>query len=143
MVGNCIGERNKGKFYAYIWIQAIQLLVGVTLTSLVLDKIMVKESKEKLDRFFALYFGMEILICALFLLFVSALLVLHTYLIGQGLTSWEYFSWMKITYMKVWPRKYGSPFSQGSFIDNFKDYFSPINQYSAIQWKMPSSLPKI
>ncbi len=64
--------------------------------------------------------------CLLLAAFVGVLIVLHTYLISRGLTSWEYFSWMKITYMKVWPRKYGSPFTRGTISENFKEYFTPI-----------------
>lgn len=52
--------------------------------------------------------------CLVLAAFVGVLIVLHTYLISRGLTSWEYFSWMKITYMKVWPKKYGSPFTRGT-----------------------------
>lgn len=35
------------------------------------------------------------------------------------MTSWEFFSWFKITYLKVWPKKYGSPFKQSSKFENF------------------------
>jgi hypothetical protein len=57
------------------------------------------------------------------LAFIGALIIFHTYLIGKGLTSWEYLSWMNITYLKVWPRKYGSPFSQGSFSANVYRFY--------------------
>jgi len=50
-------------------------------------------------------------LCIIVALFTAALLILHTYLASKNLSSWEYFSWMKITYMKIWPRKYGSPFA--------------------------------
>jgi hypothetical protein len=51
------------------------------------------------------------------------LILLHTYLATKGLTSWEYFRWMKITYMKLWPKKYGSPFTRGTRLQNFKAVF--------------------
>jgi hypothetical protein len=70
--------------------------------------------------------------------FVGVLIALHTYLISKGLTSWEYFSWMKITYMKVWPPKYGSPFTRGTVLKNFKEYFTPIKSQFATVWRMPS-----
>lgn len=51
------------------------------------------------------------LVCIGFSIFVLPLSVFHTYLISVNLTSWEFLSWMRITYLKVWPKKYGSPFS--------------------------------
>jgi hypothetical protein len=55
-----------------------------------------------------------LLVCVAFTLFVLPLSVFHTYLISVNLTSWEFLSWMRITYLKVWPKKYGSPFSLGT-----------------------------
>jgi hypothetical protein len=31
-------------------------------------------------------------------------------------------SWMRITYLKVWPKKYGSPFNNG-ISENLKKFF--------------------
>ena len=53
------------------------------------------------------------LICTAFTLFILPLNVFHIYLACVNLTSWEYLSWMRITYLKIWPKKFGSPFSQG------------------------------
>jgi hypothetical protein len=55
-----------------------------------------------------------------FFFMVASLLVFHTYLASRNLTTWEFLSWMKVSYMKVWPKKYGSPFSRGSKRENFK-----------------------
>lgn len=49
----------------------------------------------------------------LFLLFVAYLLIFHTYLALSNTTTWECLSWSKISYLKEWPRKYGSPFNIG------------------------------
>ena len=81
-VGNCIGERNKVKFYVYLWIQMIQLVLGATLATLLLVKILNKNDIGKKDRFFAVFTGIETLVCALLGLFVGVLLFLHTYLIS-------------------------------------------------------------
>ena len=50
-------------------------------------------------------------VCLALSVSLAILLGLHTYLAMNGLTSWEFFSWMNISYLKAWPRKYGSPFS--------------------------------
>jgi palmitoyltransferase len=55
--------------------------------------------------------GVAVGLCALVVCFTFVLLVLHSYLAALNLSSWEYFSWNKITYLKIWPKKYGSPFS--------------------------------
>jgi len=80
-----------------------------------------------------------------FSFFVAALIFLHTLLATKSLSSWEYFSWMKITYLKVWPKKYGSPFSKGSKTANFKSFCSnPFGSRTyAYPWRMPTKLPKL
>jgi hypothetical protein len=64
-----------------------------------------------------------LLVCIGFTLFVLPLSVFHTYLICANLTSWEFLSWMRITYLKIWPKKYGSPFSKGTK-ENLKMFFT-------------------
>mmetsp|Transcript_41393 Transcript_41393/g.30432 ORF Transcript_41393/g.30432 Transcript_41393/m.30432 type:complete len:90 (+) Transcript_41393:1236-1505(+) len=80
-----------------------------------------------------------------FFAFVVVLFVFHTILISKNLTSWEYLRWMQISYTKVWPRKYGSPFSKGSAAKNFKQFFQLglSRQRDIHQWVMPSKLPKL
>ena len=61
-----------------------------------------------------------------------------------NLTSWEFLSWMRITYLKVWPKKHGSPFSKG-VAGNLK-LFCCVNYRKrklSYNWKMPRSLPKL
>mmetsp|Transcript_7555 Transcript_7555/g.9117 ORF Transcript_7555/g.9117 Transcript_7555/m.9117 type:complete len:89 (+) Transcript_7555:1690-1956(+) len=57
------------------------------------------------------YIGMACFFTLSFSVFVLTLLIFHTMLAARSLTSWEYISWRRITYLKVWPAKYGSPFS--------------------------------
>lgn len=59
-----------------------QLVLGTTLATLLLLNITSKEDKGKKDKFFAVFTGIEIIVCTLMGLFVGALLVLHTYLIS-------------------------------------------------------------
>ena len=62
-----------------------------------------------------------IFICP-FLLFVIYLISFHTYLSFTNTTTWECLSWNKISYLKVWPRKLGSPFNIG-LRNNLRLYF--------------------
>ena len=80
-----------------------------------------------------------------FSMFVMALIVFHTMLAGLNLTSWEYISWMRITYLKVWPRKFGSPFTEGSTMANLRQFFFfPFAKTLKIhEWKMPKKLPNL
>ena len=52
-----------------------------------------------------------LVVSVFFSLMVGSLVVMHAYLIVKNLTTWEYLSWQRISYMKVWPKKYGSPFT--------------------------------
>lgn len=74
---------------------------------------------------------------------LSSLVIVHTYLALNNLTTWEFLSWTTISYINVWPRKYGSPFSQGTF-KNVKFYFCyPLKKHEVMQWEMPTELPTV
>ena len=120
-VGTCVGERNRVLFYGFLWSQLSQTLLGFLSCVLILTKI-ISEGKELLLQ----GAGIAVLglVCFLISVSLSVLIGLHTYLISKAMTSWEYFSWMRITYLKVWPRRYGSPFSKGSASKNFLWYFT-------------------
>jgi hypothetical protein len=54
---------------------------------------------------------------------------------------------MKIPYMKVWPKKYGSPFTKGGISNNWANFisqskFSNQGQY-LYPWEMPKKMPKL
>lgn len=97
-----------------------------------------------LNKLNKLYLYTTFLICTAFTLFVLPLIFFHTYLAFNNLTSWEYLSWMRITYLKIWPKKFGSPFSKGTK-GNLKMYccFNFRRQKACHPWKMPKTLPKI
>ena len=57
-----------------------------------------------------------------FVLMLSSLISFHVYLLMNNFTTWETLSWNKISYMRIWPRKYGSPFDKG-VRQNLKLYF--------------------
>ena len=94
---------------------------------------------------FEIRIGLSVIITLGFILFVTALLFFHTLLAAKNLTSWEFISWMRITYLKVWPRKYGSPFTLGSSSANLRQFFCyPFTKRLSIYpWKMPKKFPKL
>lgn len=59
-----------------------------------------------------------LIIESVFILAVAFLIIFHTYLILSNLTTWEYLSWSKVSYLTNWPSKYRSPFNIG-LINNF------------------------
>lgn len=77
----------------------------------------------------------------LFLLFVTNLLVFHTFLSCTNTTTWECLSWKKISYMKMWPRRLGSPFNIG-IRNNLKLYCCyDLNEDNFLVWRMPRRRP--
>lgn len=44
--------------------------------------------------------------------------------------------------MRIWPRKYGSPFNRG-WRENVKLYFFGKSKDRFLSWKMPKKLPSI
>ena len=120
-IGNCVGERNRARFYIYLVMQCVQMISAISLGIKYLVE-NVEEHRRELSKLTILeiYIGLACFFTLCFTAFVLALIVFHTILASKNLTSWEYISWMRITYLKVWPRKYGSPFSEGSVAANLK-----------------------
>ena len=89
------------------------------------------------------YLGVNFCILLGITVSLSLLIALHSFLASRALTSWEYFRWMKITYLKVWPKKYGSPFKRKSPLSNMRLMLQPRQSKLAVQWEMPKSLPRL
>jgi len=87
---------------------------------------------------------LAILAMLCFFILTSSLLVFHTFLALNNLTTWEYLSWMNVTYMKVWPKRYGSPFTKGKK-ENMKLYcfFPWARSLYIYPWKMPKKMPAL
>jgi len=52
---------------------------------------------------------------------------------------------MKISYMKVWPKKHGSPFDRGGLRANIKFFlrYDFTKGHQVYPWTMPRKLPKL
>jgi hypothetical protein len=57
-----------------------------------------------------------------FIVFTGYLLIYHTMLISNGITTWEHMRRTRISYLRYLPPGY-NPFSSGIF-DNWKTFFS-------------------
>lgn len=84
---------------------------------------------------------------ALFCLMVSCLLGFHTYLALTNQTTCtshpgESVSWERISYLKVWPSEYGSPFSHGCWSNCMIYCCLRVPQPYRV-WKMPKRLPDL
>ena len=76
-----------------------------------------------------------------FLLFVLYLATFHWYLAWNNTTTWECLSWSKVSYLRDWPRKLGSPFNIGA-VKNLKLYFFyNLKKDNYFVWKMPKKRP--
>lgn len=80
------------------------------------------------------------LIAGLFALLVTALLGFHIYLASANITTWECIAWSKIPYLKIWPRSYGSPFSQGIMRNVYHLCCVPLKK-PYVEWSYPQTLP--
>jgi hypothetical protein len=85
------------------------------------------------------------IVLVFFTLMVTCLLGFHSYLSIVNQTtcnsySGENVSWEKISYLKKWPRKYGSPFSLG-VRKNLYIYCCAVLDGNYQEWKVPSHLP--
>ena len=86
-----------------------------------------------------------IIVLGFFTLMVSCLLGFHTYLSFVNQTTCkehlgENVSWEKISYLKKWPRNYGSPFSLGAK-KNLYLYCCASLESNHREWKVPTHLP--
>lgn len=130
-------KNNRKYFYIFLWIQISQAIYGVIYTIYVMTQVKFDDMGLK-----ALFLILSLMGEIFFTLMLTSLLMFHTYLMVNNLTTWETLSWNKISHMKIWPRKYGSPFD-GGIRENIRQYFNPGQGNNFIQWKMPRALPSI
>jgi len=130
-IGVCVGEKNHQYFYWFLIAHLIEL--GWADVELIL--FMVNDDR---DDWIKHNIGRIILALFLtaFFVFVASLTVFQTHLLIHNLTTWEKLSWNKITYLKDWEKKWGSPFSQG--IRNNIAYFFFKSKRELKRWKLPT-----
>lgn len=145
-LGTCVGERNRFWFYWY--------LVGEC--GLLWSTLVVVRSMQTICSFEAQGMGLKYVLsnilrvaaCAVIVLFgfmVTSLLCFHSYLAVANQTTCssylgESMSWDKISYLKSWPSRLGSPFSQG-WKSNLKFYCCERFSQRPKEWLMPTRLP--
>ena len=76
--------------------------------------------------------GVLLAVLSLFTLMVTCLLVFHSFLAMKNLTTWEFLSWQRISYLKEFERGNGSPFSVGCR-KNLRQYCC-LSQH---EWSLP------
>ncbi|CAD8107534.1 unnamed protein product [Paramecium sonneborni] len=104
--GNCIGERNKCVYYWFLVFQIQEIYYAFFSTLPNFDFY----HYNPLVKFFSIYF---FTINIFFGILVTRLLCFQTFLSFQNLTTWEFYSWNKISYLQELKKKNGSPFSYG------------------------------
>lgn len=126
-------KNNRKYFFVYIWAQFFQIFYGFIYTIYIISMVGMKT--------FTNYLLVLCLIIEIFFtLMLSSLLIFHTYLLVNNATTWEALSWNSISYLNVWPKKYGSPFNKG-LKQNIKMYFCTHPGSKIHIWKMPKKLP--
>jgi hypothetical protein len=136
-VGSWIGEKNRLKFFMFIWTQFFTIIYGFVYWCCAYAS---SDSKSVV----VFFYMMVIYLCQIFfILMMLSLVICHTYLASVNMTTWEMLSWQTISYMELWPMKYGSPFNKG-LKENFRLYFwYSLKSHEVIDWKFPHKLPTL
>jgi hypothetical protein len=96
-LGNCIGEKNKAFFYAYLSVQILEIVSYMHLMA-------------TFDEGTDMWWRVCLYVIGFVLLgLIGSLCSVQTYLISRNTTTWEFFSYKKITYLQGQK----SPFSEG------------------------------
>lgn len=139
-MGTCVGEKNRAWFLIYISIQYYEVVWGF---GIFIKEVTRNWEEIKLEKF------LLVLNCVLgtgllfFVLFLSSLVFYHLYLVSVNLSTWEDKSWRKISYLKEFPRKLGSPFSKG-LVKNWKTVFFNhlLAQSQFVYWNFTEDFKK-
>lgn len=129
-IGNCVGERNRGLFYQVLAILAPNNTVLLSL----LTRAAIEEQTYLVQKI------TFIVLIGIITLNLWYLLFLQTYLMVTNLTTWELFSWNKITYLEGFTRAKGSPFNQG-IRRNLQMYWKSLTE-GHHKWRLPKKSPK-
>uniref|UniRef100_K3WZN9 Palmitoyltransferase n=1 Tax=Globisporangium ultimum (strain ATCC 200006 / CBS 805.95 / DAOM BR144) TaxID=431595 RepID=K3WZN9_GLOUD len=109
--GTCVGEKNRRKFVAYLFIQSIE---GMLMINVAADAFTLQSS---IDEWFQVNWPYVIVwfttFCAL--LIAIPLFLYQAYLVSTNQTSWEHARHSAITYLRDLPDEAKSPFDRGVF----------------------------
>lgn len=141
-LGVCIAEKNRFRFYWYLVAEIALLWYSLYLVSTT-QTIRCFSSESSLYEWAKSNGILLFCICseAAFGLMVTSLWAFHTYLACTNITTWERLSWDKISYLKDWPRSYGSPFSLGYRGNLHKYCCAPLPELYTV-WVLPTVLPE-
>lgn len=100
-LGNCVGENNRVLFFWFLLFQVVELAVFFC------------EGLQGIDVFQpSISLTLGLLTIAVFFFMLVCLLGFHSFLIWSDITTWEYLSWQRITYLQDLDQHCGSPFEQ-------------------------------
>lgn len=145
-LGVCIGEKTRCYFYGYLCLEVTLLWSTLLLVGL-RQAVVAFQSEPTVLQWLkrnGLLLGVTVVV-GFFTLMVSCLLGFHTYLAACNLTTCtlhpgEVASWSRISYLKQWPRAYGSPFSKG-LLSNLYFYCCRRVPKPFNTWSLPKTLP--
>ncbi|TYZ64321.1 hypothetical protein PybrP1_007538 [[Pythium] brassicae (nom. inval.)] len=107
--GTCVGEKNRRRFVAYLFVQGVEAAVII---SVVADAFSLQDSVEEWFNvnwpYLLSWFSV-----ACVLLIVVPLFIYQAFLISTNQTSWEHARRSSITYLRTLPDSSGSPFDRG------------------------------
>ncbi|CAD8113878.1 unnamed protein product [Paramecium primaurelia] len=111
---NCIGERNRCVFYWFLFFQIQEIIYVMRETFPYIDF-------SSYNKWFSILVVISIVISISMGLMVLSLFLFHSLLSYKNMTTWEYKSWKRISYLKDFPQQLGSPFSNG-WKQNLRQY---------------------
>ncbi|CAK74306.1 unnamed protein product (macronuclear) [Paramecium tetraurelia] len=112
-IGICIGEKNKLIFLIYLFVQIAQLIVGIRISVQNIGLLVVM---------------------GIIVILLMTLLGFHTFYVAKNITTWEYLSWKRISYIDQNSRY---PFDKG-VLNNIRLLLQISCQTQIYEWQLQS-----
>merc|ERR1712129_11202 len=114
-IANCVGERNRKTFLIALFLQVVEFAFYFN------EACKATYGDRRVGGTFGrvLWEALGIVTLLHFLSMVALICLLwyQTYLLLNGLTTWEHLSWQRISYLDGMPAKRGSPFSKSAVLN--------------------------